>query len=447
MAVVRCADCRFEGRYNIERDGDGLRYMRCNAPDGGPTTEPISCVEGLEDESCDFFVAATDAEMQLKAQFAAVEGAEQKTFEGMNFDAARAQAIIQMPDGMLAVREQVVSEGLTQATRMAGESAEAAFAKALLSLPVETRITGRREISPAQREVLDIGAKNETEARTLARIDAVERWGANPVVGRIHLVEKGKTGFLGVVGRENGHYKVEISVPAVVELTYRTPVTIAVQYSAATYAAVERVKARESLRRESAAQSQIRPTQVTLQTDDLEAVVRRCPPNSVFMTALQADQPIVLFRMDGLPQAELSRMKQTVASNRVVFVPQLLLDEQYPLLSLSFFIYDNPLNPYVAKAFSDIAAGDVQEFLLAVARTGIGQLLFYDAAAQLLASGTFALVIPTVGDRPSTVMFPVKQELKDLMMLGKMIQTAATHLKGTPEDRRDFSAASQRHKL
>ena len=443
--MVRCADCRFEGRYNIERDGDGIRYMRCNAPDGGPTTEPISFIEGLDDESCDFFVAATEAEMQIKAQFVSIEGAEQKTFEGMNLDTARAQAIIQMPDGMLAVREQVVSEGLAQSTRMTGETAEAAFAKALLSLPVETRITGRREISPARREILDIGAKNETEAATLALADGVERWGANAVVGRIHLVKKGKKGFFGVVGSEKTHYNVEISTPAVVELTYRTPVTVAVQYSAATYAAMERVKVRESLRRESAAKDQVPLAQVTLQTDNLEDVVRRCPPSSVFMTALQADQPIVLLRMDGLPQVELSRMKQTVASNRVVFVPQLILDEQYPLLGMSFFIYDNPLNPYVAKAFGDIMAGDVQEFLLAVARTGIGQLLFYDAAAQLLASGTFALVMPAAGDRPSAVMFPIRQELKDLMMLGKMIQTAATQLKGIPEDRRDFLAATQRH--
>jgi hypothetical protein len=66
--MPKCIDCRYEGPYNIRtdqkivfhmKDGvaeDTMKYMRCQAPGGGPTQDPISFREAFTvDQPCDFF--------------------------------------------------------------------------------------------------------------------------------------------------------------------------------------------------------------------------------------------------------------------------------------------------------------------------------------------------------------------------------------------------------
>ena len=67
--MPQCNKCKYEGPYDIHtpnkvtffaKDGmveTPLKYMKCQAPGGGPTEEPISIMEANKDEPCEFFQA------------------------------------------------------------------------------------------------------------------------------------------------------------------------------------------------------------------------------------------------------------------------------------------------------------------------------------------------------------------------------------------------------
>ena len=65
--MPKCSECRYEGPYSV-RDGQRavfvfpggveeteMKYMRCQAPGGGPTQNPISIRESLVDQPCEFY--------------------------------------------------------------------------------------------------------------------------------------------------------------------------------------------------------------------------------------------------------------------------------------------------------------------------------------------------------------------------------------------------------
>lgn len=66
--MAKCIECRYEGPYSFHTDQnvtfvlkggvaqDKMKYMKCQAPGGGPTQDPISFREAFTvDEPCDFF--------------------------------------------------------------------------------------------------------------------------------------------------------------------------------------------------------------------------------------------------------------------------------------------------------------------------------------------------------------------------------------------------------
>jgi len=64
--MPKCTKCHYEGPYSIYpgqkatwsslgEEETTLEYMRCQAPGGGPTQNPISLIESLIDQPCDFF--------------------------------------------------------------------------------------------------------------------------------------------------------------------------------------------------------------------------------------------------------------------------------------------------------------------------------------------------------------------------------------------------------
>lgn len=88
--MPKCSLCRFEGPYNIDSEGsvtmvakDGavempLKYMKCKAPGGGPTQDPISNREALTDMPCEFY----EPREQPKESSGGIMGFFKKLFGG-----------------------------------------------------------------------------------------------------------------------------------------------------------------------------------------------------------------------------------------------------------------------------------------------------------------------------------------------------------------------------
>jgi len=138
--------------------------------------------------------------------------------EADSIEEARRAAASHIPAGSHLLSEKVVQSNDPIAVRASGESAEAAYARAMAGVPEGAEVVLRKEIAAATRRVIAVEAFNEEEARQEVPPDSI--------IAGVKLTIAGKGGFLGV-GRKPSQYDVEVIEPAFVEIRYRQRLKVA----------------------------------------------------------------------------------------------------------------------------------------------------------------------------------------------------------------------------
>jgi hypothetical protein len=164
-------------------------------------------------------------------------------------------------------------------------------------------------------------------------------------------------------------------------------------------------------------------------------------PMSPFVLAVQ-DEPTILVKLAGLSAAEAAELSRAVRAGGCLAVAAYRSYPTFPMFVLALFVYDSLEDPMRFEGYRDITTADVQDFLVALDRTGgRGQVRLYGESAELLATGPFALRLPPFG----RVTFPYRTTGRDLHGLWQACKAAAAWLHQIPESRRNFAAAVNEH--
>lgn len=155
--------------------------------------------------------------------------------------------------------------------------------------------------------------------------------------------------------------------------------------------------------------------------------------------------PTVLVRLDDTPESEVAGLAAAVDAGRCVLVAGYKLYSTYPILIFCLFIHDSPTGPPLRlEGYRDIVLADVQDFVVALGRTGgRGTVRLYagDSPAPV-AQGRFAVRIPPFF---TPTQFPHRTDPKDLRLLWLMFSVVARQRARIPASELDFHAAADTH--
>jgi hypothetical protein len=142
-----------------------------------------------------------------------------------SLEEAKEQLESQIPEGFDVVSQEIVSQGKRRTVKASGDTLETALAKAQRQVPSEAQVVEKREIPPEQKPIERVvEAFDEVSAKVATGIVPTNRL----TIKGVRLLAEGSKGFLGI-GRKPNQYAVELveHVPATVEITYKTPASIA----------------------------------------------------------------------------------------------------------------------------------------------------------------------------------------------------------------------------
>lgn len=144
--------------------------------------------------------------------------------EAESLEAARMQVKAQIPSGLAALSERILSDGEPKTAQGVGDTVEGAYEKAKKEVPTGAVVMEKKVLVSPKREVVPVEAFDEDGARA----DAAGKAERSSIINAVKLVRAGKRGFLGL-GKRPNRYEVEILHRAVVHITHKARARVRVE--------------------------------------------------------------------------------------------------------------------------------------------------------------------------------------------------------------------------
>ncbi len=141
--------------------------------------------------------------------------------EAESLEEAKKQIRSQIPAGQSLVSEKVLSDGSPKDVKVVGKTTEEAFAEARTQIPASAVVLDERIVAYPEVKTFRVEAFDEPSAKK----KALGKSRSAATLKSLNLLSPGRKGFWGL-GKKPGVYNVELSFPAIVEITYKAKAKI-----------------------------------------------------------------------------------------------------------------------------------------------------------------------------------------------------------------------------